>query len=248
MNRGVIVLVSVFGVGGLAVAAAPPIPFPHPVITEMLFNVPPKQLESDANQDGFRSSIGDEFVELYNPHDRAIDVSAYSVSDDHPSDRYRLEFEIPAGTRLEPGQTLVIFNGHKQGGDMPTPYGDRRTTAAGPNAAFHGAIVYSIKNISGSRAWANNDDMVVLRAPDGQVIDVIVWGRPEHQPPASPLRITRVEDEVPFSYQRLGAWGLMLPHVDVDGRRFSPGEVLFEQTITVQPEPAAPAGPAPNPR
>ena len=216
-----------------------PIPYPHPVITEMLFSVPHRDLGGDANLDGYRSSVGDEFVELMNPHDKPIDVGGYSVSDDHPKDRYRLSFTIPEGTRLEPGQTLVIFNGYKMTEDMPGPAGDRRTLAPGPNEHFHGAIVYNIKNISGSRAWANNDDLIVLRDADGQAIDAVIWGRPEHAPPEDTFRVQRVEDEVPYSYQRLGPWGLMLPHLDIDDRRFSPGDVPTE----IAPKDPAPSGP-----
>jgi len=212
-----------------------PIPYPHPVITEMLYNPPPAGVGGgDANQDGDRSGVGDEFVELVNPHTKPIDVGGYSVSDDHPEVRYRLSFIIPAGTTLEPGQTLVIFNGYKMLDSMPGPYGDKRTRAAGPNPAFHGAIVYSIKNISGARAWANAGDMVVLRDPDGHAIDAVVWGRPDADVPEDVLRLQRVEPDTPMSYQRLGPWGIMLPHTDIDGRFYSPGEV---PTAIVPPAP-----------
>lgn len=214
-----------------AVAQDEPIPAPHPVITEVLYFVPDEATGADPNKDGSRAPTGDEFVELYNPHAEAIDVSGYTVSDFHPETRYRIALTIPSPTVLEPGQSLVIFNGNKQRRSMPRPYGDTRTPAAGPNSAFDGAIVYSIKNLAPSRAWANEHDMVVLESPEGDAIDVVIWGRPAHAPPKGALRITRVENLSPHSFQRRGPWGEMVPHPDLDDRLFSPGE-------TFDPEPA----------
>jgi hypothetical protein len=70
------------------VIAAPPEPAPkpapavqlHPTITEVLFAVPTGD-NGDADLDGTRSATGDEFVELYNPHDRPINLKGYILSD-----------------------------------------------------------------------------------------------------------------------------------------------------------------------
>ncbi len=216
----------------------PPIPAPHPVITEVLFHVPLPELGGDANKDGVHRSVGDEFVELYNPHDQPIDVSGYSVSDDHQSERYRLRFVFPEPTVLNPGQTLVVFNGNRQTRDMPEPYGDRRTLAAGPNDAFHGALVYSIKNIAHNRALANHDDMVVLRDRDHNVIDVVVWGKPDYPPQGAP-RLAALPNGEGYSWQRTDPWGELVPHIEIDGRRFSPGEIP-EAPAEIHDEPGEP--------
>lgn len=68
---------------GLALGQAPTahgVPFPHPVITEVLFNVP-SGARGDANADGTRDAVGDEFVELINPHDKPIDLKGYVLTD-----------------------------------------------------------------------------------------------------------------------------------------------------------------------
>lgn len=69
------------------VIAAPPEPAPpiqlHPTITEVLFAVPTGD-NGDADLDGTRSATGDEFVELYNPHDRPINLKGYILSDGIP--------------------------------------------------------------------------------------------------------------------------------------------------------------------
>lgn len=63
-----------------APADKPLVPFPHPLISEVLFAVPTGK-EGDADQDGNRSATGDEFIELFNPHDKPINLKGYVLSD-----------------------------------------------------------------------------------------------------------------------------------------------------------------------
>ncbi len=60
------------------------LPFPHPLITEILYAVPSGQ-RGDANGDGTRDAVGDEFIELVNPHDKPIQLKGYTLLD---SDAY----------------------------------------------------------------------------------------------------------------------------------------------------------------
>ncbi|MCZ7631962.1 MAG: lamin tail domain-containing protein [Phycisphaerales bacterium] len=55
----------------------------HPIITEVLYAVP-RGPEGDANRDGLRDALGDEFVELYNPHDKPIRLDGYTINDRNP--------------------------------------------------------------------------------------------------------------------------------------------------------------------
>jgi hypothetical protein len=52
----------------------------HPVITEVLYAVPPGP-KGDANADGTRDAVGDEFIELVNPHAHAINLKGYTLVD-----------------------------------------------------------------------------------------------------------------------------------------------------------------------
>ena len=61
-----------------------PVPFPNPLITEVLAAVP-SGIAGDASGDGQRDAIGDEFIELVNPHDRPINLKGYVLMD---SDAY----------------------------------------------------------------------------------------------------------------------------------------------------------------
>ena len=80
----------------VAAAAADPgsLPFPHPLITEVLYAVPSGD-RGDANGDGTRDAVGDEFIELVNLHDRPIQLKGYTLMD---SDAHSL-WSAEAGTR-----------------------------------------------------------------------------------------------------------------------------------------------------
>lgn len=68
------------GAASMARADAPMVPYPHPLITEILYAVP-SGVRGDANADGTRDAIGDEFIELVNPHDRPIQLKGYTILD-----------------------------------------------------------------------------------------------------------------------------------------------------------------------
>lgn len=65
---------------GDAAPAAPRIQFPHPLITEVLFDVPTGDA-GDATGDGSRNATGDEFIELANPHSKPIQLGGYVITD-----------------------------------------------------------------------------------------------------------------------------------------------------------------------
>jgi len=77
-----------FALPALAIAAAAraqsPVPYPHPLISEVLYAVP-SGARGDANGDGTRDAVGDEFIELVNPHDKPIQMKGYVIMD---SDAY----------------------------------------------------------------------------------------------------------------------------------------------------------------
>ena len=69
--------------------------FPHPLITEVLYAVPTSG-DSDPNRDGKREVSGDEFIEFVNPHDRAIELRGYTLTDGSPTAKTTLRFTFPA--------------------------------------------------------------------------------------------------------------------------------------------------------
>ncbi len=156
----------------------PPLPYPHPVITEVLYAVPTKV--GDANRDGTRDSAGDEFIELINPHDRPINLKGYSVSDSGEG-KARFKFTFPA-VSLEPGQVVVVFNGSDA--KMTGPVGDAKLAPTEGHPGFHGALVFNAKMPSSRASWANKSDYALLNAPNGSPLECVYWGD-EKKPPAN---------------------------------------------------------------
>ncbi|MCE7974038.1 MAG: lamin tail domain-containing protein [Leptolyngbya sp. PLA1] len=72
---------------------------PHPMITEVLYDVPGR-LAGDANKDGKRTSGGDEFIELANLSDSSINLKGYTVLD---SNAWEAREESLGGTAASPG-------------------------------------------------------------------------------------------------------------------------------------------------
>src|SRR5262245_22470861 len=96
-----------------ASAETAPIPFPHPLITEILYAVP-NAAEGDANGDGSRHVAGDEFVELINPHEKPINLLGYSITDRNAPSKGQLRFTFPSVV-IPPRGLVVVFNGCEQG-------------------------------------------------------------------------------------------------------------------------------------
>jgi len=106
------------------------------VINEFLADPPGSaatDLSGDANGDGKRHSDEDEFVEIVNAGETALDVSGYVIRDSAQA-----RFTFPSGTVIPPGEATVIF-----GGGNPTgPFGK----AAANGLVFKAATGLSLNN------------------------------------------------------------------------------------------------------
>jgi len=75
------------------------------LINEILAD-PPTGLAGDANQDGSSSSSADEFIELYNNEEVAVDLTGWAIRDD-----VRIRHIFPSATVMPAKSLLVIFGG-----------------------------------------------------------------------------------------------------------------------------------------
>ncbi|MEM1164846.1 MAG: lamin tail domain-containing protein [Planctomycetota bacterium] len=207
----------------------PVIPAPHPTLTEVMFNVP-RGAEGDATGDGSRDAAGDEFVELYNPHDEPIDLRGYTLTNwlttDDEKEKRGVRFTFPR-FRLGPGETVVVFNGVESriGGAVGSPARAPRQ----PNASFGSAWVFRMGNTSANNSFNNNSDFVLLTSADGEPIEAVAWGNTTWPQIEEALRIADVGKNPGGSAVRTDVNNTdMWPHVDVDGRTFSPGEQVSE--------------------
>lgn len=184
-----------------------PIAFPHPLITEVLYNVP-QGSDGDANGDGSRSANGDEFIELVNPHDKPIDLEGYTITDGvetqlnttkkggekdaaAPADKSvkksktvqkpQVEFTFPKLV-LQPGEKVLVFNGCKQ--KFAGPHGTTKQAPAAADPTFGGAYVFTMAVESTFVAMNNASDAVQLLAPahakgaERKTVEVVWWGKP----------------------------------------------------------------------
>ncbi|HZW06633.1 MAG TPA: lamin tail domain-containing protein [Phycisphaerales bacterium] len=228
----------------------PLLPFPHPLITEVLYNVPTGDV-GDANKDGTRQVAGDEFVELVNPHDKAINLAGYTLSDMTAHEKTgagkpksgAVRWTFPPLT-LKPGQTVVVFNGHAS--MISGPVGDSSAAAAKGNDAFKGAMVFSMRQPTDRVGFANTADWVMLSGPDGKPVHIIKWGEPRVKPPADVLLVEDAPTARSGSVQRTAANGALAAHPNEAGVPHSPG--FFAMPTPAEPskekEPTKPDEPA----
>ena len=218
----------VVGFVALSASAQPEyaVPHPHPMITEVLFNVPQRDDAGDANRDGTRDAAGDESIEIANPYDHPINLRGYTLSSRLASPTEDtgkgVRFVFP-DVELGSHKVALVFNGYKA--SISGPVGSSITAPATPHADFDGALVFSIKTTSRTRALRNSGDFVLLSAPNGTPLDCVTWGESDPSPPSSVLRIADVDASTKGSIQRVLPDAAMVAHRDIDGRPFSPGEI-----------------------
>ncbi|MFG0325682.1 MAG: lamin tail domain-containing protein [Phycisphaerales bacterium JB037] len=228
-----------------ALLAPPPAPPParhaarHPVITEVLYAVP--RTNGDANLDGRRQPTGDEFVELFNPHDTPINLRGYTLTDRNPADMGRFRFAFP-DLELQPGQFAVVFNGLES--KWTGPVGDTRRAPPAPHPWFAGAWVFTLANDSDTTGFGNEGDWVLLSAPDGSPVSCILWGSPPEQPPAREPILERAPEARSASIERDPETGTLRIHAFTDEKSYSPGRWAGAES---PPNPAPPDSPSGSP-
>lgn len=229
-----------------APAAKPLVPYPHPLITEVLYAVP-TGAAGDANKDGTRETNGDEFVEIVNPHDRPIDLRGYTLSGKAPENQAPgkkftiLKFTFPA-CELAPGQVAVIFNGH--GAKWTTPVGDT-THAGAPNPYFCNARVFTMNVDSARLGFSNKADCILLTAPGGEKVHCIKWG--DVKPPDKVALVETAPEVSGQSVFRRTVDGALEPHPSLEGFKYSPGRFPLDQTVPPAPTTPPPAPPQTTP-
>lgn len=138
-------IVFVFLAWGLAPRA-----FALVVINEFLAAPSSEGLTGDANGDGVFSSGGDEFIELYNTGDTAVDMGGWSISD-----KIKVRHSFGDAMTMAPGEYYVVFGGGEIGID--DILGD---TASG-----------------GSLGLNNSGDEITLLNHLGTIIDEVSYGK-----------------------------------------------------------------------
>ena len=114
---------------------------------------PASDITGDANGDGTRDAIADEFIELINTGTTAFDLSGYYLTDEtSPEGAPRHVF--PSGSVAEPGMPVVVF-----GGGVPTS-----------PTNFGGALVQTASENNGGVALGNSGKTIYVKNPDGLTV------------------------------------------------------------------------------
>lgn len=223
-----IILVTTIAAGALLSTghADPADKSPHPVIMEVLFHVP-TGAAGDANRDGARDSTGDEFVELFNPTNKPIQMKGYRLSSRlstfDAESRYGIRFIFPE-FELPPKGVAIVFNGYKS--HIKGPVGNTETAPDKPNPGFADAWVFSMETTAQNVALKNDGDFVLLTAPDGSRIECITWGKCDPAPPGDAAHTEDLASIRPGgSVQRVKVGSPWRANKDFSGQPFSPGEI-----------------------
>ena len=146
---------------GDLVAQRPSAP-PTIVFNEVLADPATDVTLGDANRDGVRSSSGDEFVELANVTDAAIDLSGWTLGDDEAN----VTFTFPDGYLL-PARSLVAIFGGGDVSNVPGYNADPLQTRAFVVDSLHLGI---------GNGLANGGDIILLLSPDGSYDTYFAYG------------------------------------------------------------------------
>ncbi len=108
-----------------------------------------------------------EWVEIFNPTGQVVDLSGYKLGDAVAATDYEAMYQFPEGTLIQPSQVLVIAVSGAQ-----TPAADLELV----NDTDKPDMIRVPDWGTGNWTLANPGDQVLFLRPDGQPVDVIVWG------------------------------------------------------------------------
>jgi len=120
----------------------------------------------------------DEWIELYNPENYSVDLSQYKVGDAEVGDMGEGMFIFPPGTRIEPGETVIIANQadrfKKRYNKLPD-YEILNTDSMVPD------MVKSESWYQGTILLLNQGDEVFLLDSGDSIQDYLSWGTSHFQ-------------------------------------------------------------------
>ena len=177
------------------------------VLNEFLAD-PPPGLEGDANGDGTRHSIEDEFVELVNLTGSNQDISSWTLSDS-----LSLVHFFPPGSLAPEGEAVLVFGGG---------------AAAG---TFGGALV---QTASTGRLNLNNDgDTIFFKSLDGKIQALALYGSEGGKGQSLNLDPDLTGEARGLHSQLAGSGGrLFSPGARIDGAPFGKGIPLRPAAAT----------------
>ncbi len=182
-----------------------PIPTPTPTTTPTL---PPKSplLISEVCYDGtVPETEGDEFVEVFNPTGNTVDLSLYKVGDEETKGKGEGMARFPLGTTIGPQGLVVVAKNAAQFQARFGFYPDFEARVSGADFTDT-TIVPNMEKYTpwatGSWAFSNSGDEVLLLGPADQIVDAIAYKSADY----AAVGVTgAISAPAPRSLQRVGA-------------------------------------------
>ena len=137
-----------------------------PLIFNEIHADPSSGLAGDANNDGIRDAMGDEFIEVINQSSETIDISGWEYYD---SSEKRHVFEN--GTVLDPGRAVVVFGGGIPTGQFGGSYVQLASEATGLGLTNTGEAIKILNGsgvLVGGTVYGSDADnnQSITRSPD----------------------------------------------------------------------------------
>jgi hypothetical protein len=182
-------------------------------------------IAGDANGDGIRNSVHDEFVELVNVGMSEVDMTGWMLGDDE-----RINYTFPDGYKIAPGQITAIFGSINH---------TDNANVVGYNADILQSRVLAADTVG--NGLANGGEYIILQAPGGSYDTYAAYGSKFHRGPPR----TEATDGISFEMRvEVGAIASnnnaitrnpdgdtvavdpFKQHLDVSEARFSPGTTV----------------------
>lgn len=197
------------------------------VLNEALFDPPSDdsatpEVEGDANNDGTRDALDDEFLEFFNNSNSSLDISGYKIYDSNALGSGTPRHTVPANTVLSPNSAYVVFGGG-------TPTGSFGTAIV--QTASDGQLNLSNSGDVVTVTTANDDFVLELNSPQLESDLGIDFGSNES--------ITRNPDITGgYDFHTNANPALVYsPGLQVDGSTLSVEDVNFNNKFKIYPNP-----------
>ncbi len=126
-----------------------------------------KLLITEVLYDGTQPDEGDEFVELYNPNARTIDLSGYKIGDEETRGGGEGMYQFPADTMIAPSEIIIVARNAAQ-------FRARFPTVTNRVLELADLTKYT-PWATGSLALSNSGDEILLLGPGDQLVDSVAW-------------------------------------------------------------------------
>ena len=196
---------------------------PHSIIiNEVLADPDSDPINGDANGDGVRNSVHDEFVELVNMSSDTVDMTGWMLGDDEV-----VNYTFPDNYKIAPGQFVVLFGAvnHTDNANI-----------LGYDADILSSQVLAADTVG--NGIANGGEYVILQAPDGSYDTYFAYGSKYLRGPPKTDATADIDFEMRVEVGSPGNNNNSLTrhpdgdtvsvdpfsqHIDVNGALFSPG-------------------------